>query len=103
MAFSAPLGWGIKTLATVLSKHGGRGWGSGVQYSKLNGDREEVDAGLLGNLLAAGNTGEVDIAGLDEALGALHGLEKLLGEPLAKAVSKPSPMHIIKRVIKTYR
>ena len=51
-------------------------------YAKLNGDGEEVDASLGLDLLAAGNAGEVDVAGLDEALGALEGLEKLLGEPV---------------------
>jgi hypothetical protein len=50
-------------------------------YAKLDGDGEEVDASLGLDLLAAGDAGEVDVAGLDEALGALEGLEELLGEP----------------------
>jgi hypothetical protein len=48
--------------------------------TKLNGDREEVDANLLGNGLAAGNAGEVDVAGLDETLLTLGSPQDLLGE-----------------------
>lgn len=52
-------------------------------YAKLDGNREEVDADLLRNRLATRDAGEVDVAGLNEALGALDGLQDLLG----KAVS----------------
>jgi hypothetical protein len=57
------------------------GSGGGNTYAKLDGDREEVNANLGLDLLAAGDAGEVDVAGLNEALGALEGLEELLGEP----------------------
>lgn len=52
-----------------------------VTYAKLNGNGEEVDASLLGNLLTTRNAGKVDIAWLHEALDARGSLEKLLGEP----------------------
>lgn len=52
-----------------------------LTYAKLDRDGEEFDASLLGDLLASRNAGEVDVAGLDEALDARDGLEKLLGEP----------------------
>jgi len=51
--------------------------------AKLNGNREELNAGLLSNLLAARNARQVDVAGLNKALGALGGLEKLLGKAVA--------------------
>lgn len=53
-------------------------------YAKLDGNGEEVDAGLLGNLLAAGNAGEVDVARLNKTLLALKGLEDLLGESITR-------------------
>lgn len=53
----------------------------GLAYSELNGDGEEVDASGFLDLLAAGNTGEVDVAGLNKALGALGSFEELLGKP----------------------
>lgn len=49
-------------------------------YTKLDGDREEVAADLLGDGLASRDARQVDIAGLDETLLALDGLEDLLGE-----------------------
>lgn len=49
-------------------------------YSKLNRDREEVDAGSLGDSLTAGNTRQVDVAGLNKALLALGSAEHLFGE-----------------------
>ena len=49
-------------------------------YSKLDGNGEEVDTGLLRNLLAAGDAGQVDVARLDQTLLALEGLEDLLGK-----------------------
>lgn len=61
-------------------------WTKGTTYAKLNGDGEEVDAGLLPDLLAARNAGEVDVAGLDEALDARGSLEDLLGEPRRQLV-----------------
>jgi hypothetical protein len=51
-----------------------------MTYPKLNGDREEVNANILMDLLATRDTREVDIAGLDETLGALGSLEELLGK-----------------------
>ncbi|KAI6750068.1 hypothetical protein HG531_007333 [Fusarium graminearum] len=51
-----------------------------VTYAKLDGDREEVAASFLSNGLASGNTGKVDVAGLNKALLALDGTENLLGE-----------------------
>ncbi len=73
-ALSAPLGWGDVSIS-------GPRLAAGMTYAKLDGDREEVDADLRLDLLATGNTGEVDVAGLDKALGALDSLEELLGEP----------------------
>jgi hypothetical protein len=49
-------------------------------HAELNGNGEEVSAGLLGDSLTSGNTGKVDVAGLDEAGLALGGTEDLLGE-----------------------
>ena len=57
-----------------------------VTYAELNGDREEVNADLLGDLLSTGNTGEIYIARLDEALGTSGGLEHLLGEPVRRSI-----------------
>lgn len=54
-------------------------WASGT-YTKLNGDREELGADNVLDLLAAGDAGEVDVAGLYKTLGALRGLENLLGK-----------------------
>jgi hypothetical protein len=51
-----------------------------LTYSKLNRDREEVDAGSLGDGLTAGNTRQVDVARLNKALLALGSAENLLGE-----------------------
>ena len=49
-------------------------------YAKLNGNGEEIGASLLGNGITAGNTGEVDVAGLDEALFALNSTDDLFSE-----------------------
>ena len=49
-------------------------------YAKLDGNREELGAGGLGDSITALNTGKVDEAGLDNALLALGGLDDLLGE-----------------------
>jgi len=57
-----------------------------VTYSELDGNREEVDANLGLNLLATWHTGEIDVAGLDESLGTLESLEKLLGESVEMSV-----------------
>lgn len=65
-AFSAPLGYSA-------SASTGSSWRIGT-YTKLNGDGEEVSAGLGSNLLATGNTGQVDVARLNETLLALDGL-----------------------------
>lgn len=51
-------------------------------YAELNGNREEVDTGLLGNLLTTRDTGKVDVAGLNKALGTGNSLQQLLGEPI---------------------
>lgn len=51
-------------------------------YTELDGNREKVATGLLGNCLATGDTGEIDIAGLNETLGTLDGLEQLLGKSI---------------------
>lgn len=56
-------------------------------HAKLDRHGEEVTAGLLGDLITARDTREVDIAGLDEALGAREGLEQLLGESGQENVS----------------
>lgn len=51
-----------------------------MTYAELDGDGEELAASLLSNSSAAGDTGEIDEAGLNKALLALDGLEDLLGE-----------------------
>lgn len=51
-----------------------------VTYAKLNGNGEEIGTSLLGDDITAGNTGEVDVAGLNEALFALDGANDLFGE-----------------------
>jgi hypothetical protein len=53
---------------------------SRTTHAELNGDGEEVGARDLGNGITASDTGEVDEAGLDNALLALGGLDHLLGE-----------------------
>ena len=54
----------------------------GTAGAELDGDGEEVTASLLGDGLAARNTGQVDVAGLDEALLALGGPNDLVGESI---------------------
>ena len=49
-------------------------------YPKLDRDREEIDASLLGDLLAARNARQVHVRRLDDALLALDGLDQLFGE-----------------------
>lgn len=49
-------------------------------YAKLNGDREEVDAGSLRNGITARNARQVDEGGLDNAGLALQSLDDALGE-----------------------
>ena len=53
-------------------------------YTKLNGNREEVKTGGLGNGISALDTREVDVAGLDNTLLALGGLDDLLGEAVRR-------------------
>lgn len=64
-------------------------------YAELDGDREEVDADLLLDRVTARNTREVDVAGLDEALGASASLEELLGEPRRRSVSTPKKERLV--------
>lgn len=52
-------------------------------HAELNWDGEEVDANLLGDFLTTRNTGQVNIAGLDKALGTRDSLQQLLGESFA--------------------
>lgn len=54
----------------------------GVTYTKLNGNGEEVTAGLLGNGVATWNTRKVDIAWLNNASLSLGSLQDLLGEAI---------------------
>ena len=49
-------------------------------YTKLNGDGEEVKTSGLGDGISTLDTREVDVAGLDNTLLALGGLDDLLGE-----------------------
>ena len=51
-----------------------------MTYAELYGNREEIGASLLGNGITAGDTGKVDVAGLDEASFALDGADNLFGE-----------------------
>jgi len=53
---------------------------SNFTYTKLDGYGEELSTGGLGNGISTLYTGEVDVAGLDDALLALGGLDDLLGE-----------------------
>jgi hypothetical protein len=52
----------------------------GTAGTELNGYREVLSAGGLGNGVTTLDTGQVYIAGLDDALLALGGLDDLLGE-----------------------
>ncbi len=72
VAFSAPLGY--KWLARYET------WLGQSTYAELNGDGEEVAAGSLGDGVTAGNTRQVDVAGLNETLLALDGSQDLLSE-----------------------
>lgn len=67
---------GLRTLVNVIKIESSRI----STYSKLNRDREEVDASSLGDGLTAGNTRQVDVAGLNKALFALGSAEHLFGE-----------------------
>jgi hypothetical protein len=53
-------------------------------YTKLNGDGEEVKTSGLGDGISTLNTREVDVAGLDNTLLALGGLDDLLGEAVRR-------------------
>lgn len=64
--------------------------GSKASYTELDGDRKEVGACLLGNDVTAGDAGKVDVAGFDQALGALGGPEELLGKSTYKLFSSES-------------
>jgi len=55
----------------------------GTLGAELDGDGEEVAAGLLLDGITALNTGEVDECGLGDAALALDGLEEVLGEAVA--------------------
>ena len=52
----------------------------GTAGTKLNGHGEVLSAGGLGDGITTLHTWEVDVAGLDDALLALGGLDDLLGE-----------------------
>jgi len=54
----------------------------GTAGAKLDGYGEEVGAGGFCDSVAAVDTGEVDKAGLDDALLAVRGLDDLLGESI---------------------
>lgn len=56
-------------------------------YAELDGDREEVDANLLGDGVTSGDAREVDVARLNKTLLALDGPKNLLGEAITKSVS----------------
>jgi hypothetical protein len=72
---------GLKQLLLVLVRAADNVNGLlGTAGAKLDGHREEVRAGGLGDSVTALDTGEVDEAGLDDALLALGGLDDLLGE-----------------------
>ena len=51
-----------------------------ITYAELDGNGEEVNTDSLLDSITAGNTGEVDEAGLGDALLALDSLQNLLGE-----------------------
>lgn len=64
---------------------------SWITYTKLDWYREELGSSSLRNRVATLDTGEVDIAGLDNALLALGGLDDLFGESVCgQAVSSQS-------------
>lgn len=52
----------------------------GATHPKLDGDREEVAASLLGDLGTTRDAREVDEGRLDQTLLTLDSLQKLLGE-----------------------
>lgn len=59
-----------------------------VTYTKLNWYREELGSSSLSNRVTTRDTGEVDVARLDNALLALGGLDDLFGESVCgQAVS----------------
>lgn len=82
MAFSTPLGCKYKVSANV--------WGPEAlrkeTYAEFHGGGEEVNTSSLGDLLATGNTGQVDESRLDDSLLALGGLDDGLGESNAGSV-----------------
>jgi hypothetical protein len=49
-------------------------------YTEFHGSGEEVETGGLGNLITAGNTGQVDESRLNNALLTLGSLDDGLGE-----------------------
>lgn len=78
MAFSAPLGCMYCVSGCLSSPKTNEI--SRSTYAKLNGGGEEVNTGRLGDLLATGDTGQVDVGRLNDALLALGGLDHSLGE-----------------------
>lgn len=75
VAFSAPLGCMYRVSSVLQSMKK-----SESTYAKLNGGGEELNASRLDDLLTTGDTGQVDIGGLDNALLALGGLDHSLGK-----------------------
>lgn len=63
-------------------------------YTELDGDREELNARLLGDLSATGDTRQVDIAGLDKALATSNGLEQLVGKTVILSAAAAVDSHV---------
>jgi hypothetical protein len=55
-------------------------------YAKLNRNRKKVNTSGLSNSLTTGDTGEIDEAGLDDALLTLGGPQELLGESMSRQI-----------------
>lgn len=51
-------------------------------YTKLNGDREEINTSLLSDLGTSWDARQVDVARLHKTLATSNSLEQLIGEPV---------------------
>lgn len=85
MAFSAPLVCkdSVSSPTAPINRCAGK-----RTYAELHGGGEEVNTGSLGDLIAAGNTGQVDESRLDDSLLALGGLDHGLGESIVELVTE---------------
>jgi len=87
---------GTVGLIVVSSLHKLKAVGEAA-YSELDGNREKVHASNLSDLLAAGNTGEVNVGGLNKTLGSLGSLEELLGKSRGTSLASIETRHCLRR------